>query len=116
MLVDATSRRDINTVHKSHLSNKLIELPSYQLFHYVNQFEIKKKQNTWQCWQIRQFDHIHWISVNLVKSLFFLGGFKLTFDFCKIVRKCFFLHTSSFLSIKDNILTEMIYTNERLIL
>lgn len=43
MLVDATSRRDINTVHKSHLSNKLIELPSYQLFHYVNQFEIKKK-------------------------------------------------------------------------
>lgn len=40
MLVDATSRRDINTVHKSHLSNKLIELPSYQLFHYVNQFEI----------------------------------------------------------------------------
>lgn len=46
MLVDATSRIDINTVHKSHLSNKLIELPSYQLFHYVNQFEIKKKQNT----------------------------------------------------------------------
>lgn len=46
MLVDATSRKDINTVHKSHLSNKLIELLSYQLFHYVNQFEIKKKQNT----------------------------------------------------------------------
>lgn len=45
MLVDATSRRDINTVHKSHLSNKLIELPSYQLFHYVNQFEIKKKHD-----------------------------------------------------------------------
>lgn len=44
MLVDATSRRDINTVHKSHLSNKLIELPSYQLFHYVNQFEIKKNK------------------------------------------------------------------------
>lgn len=47
MLVDATSRRDINTVHKSHLSNKLIELPSYQLlvFHYVNQFEIKKTKH-----------------------------------------------------------------------
>lgn len=45
MLVDATSRRDINTVQKSHLSNKLIELPSYQLFHYVNQFEIKKKKH-----------------------------------------------------------------------
>lgn len=44
MLVDATSRRDINTVNKSHLSNKLIELPSYQLFHYVNQFEIKKNK------------------------------------------------------------------------
>lgn len=44
MRVDATSRRDINTVHKSHLSNKLIELPSYQLFHYVNQFEIKKNK------------------------------------------------------------------------
>lgn len=44
MLVDATSRRDINTVHKSHLSTKLIELPSYQLFHYVNQFEIKKNK------------------------------------------------------------------------
>lgn len=44
MLVDATSRRDINTVHKSHLSNKLIELASYQLFHYVNQFEIKKNK------------------------------------------------------------------------
>lgn len=44
MLVDATSRKDINTVHKSHLSNKLIELPSYQLFHYVNQFEIKKNK------------------------------------------------------------------------
>lgn len=44
MLVDATSRRDINTVHKSHLSNKLIELPSYQLFHHVNQFEIKKNK------------------------------------------------------------------------
>lgn len=44
MLVDATSRRDINTVHKSHLSNKLIELPSYQLFHYVNHFEIKKNK------------------------------------------------------------------------
>lgn len=45
MLVDATSRRDINTVHKSHLSNKLIELPSYQLFNFVNQFEIKKKKH-----------------------------------------------------------------------
>lgn len=37
-------KRYINTVHKSHLSNKLIELPSYQLFHYVNQFEIKKNK------------------------------------------------------------------------
>lgn len=60
MLVDATSRRDINTVHKSHLSNKLIELPSYQLFHYVNQFEIKTNKTHDNVDKFgNKFDHIH---------------------------------------------------------
>lgn len=53
-------KRYINTVHKSHLSNKLIELPSYQLFHYVNQFEIEKKKKTHDnVDKFGKFDHIH---------------------------------------------------------